>query len=145
VTALCAVFDFPTQAPLWRKARHPTELGAEVPVQVAAADPVADPVARVALKRLTSFVNLSTGLVSSRDRSYAIDVLKALKIGRRRLAPDDAYAWAVQHGWRTDGATELRELVIGVAAGKRYRGGGLLGLPSQMLAMWERDAAEGQK
>ncbi|MHB8589795.1 MAG: hypothetical protein ACYDA0_13240 [Candidatus Dormibacteraceae bacterium] len=139
VTAVCAVLDSLTNAPLWLKARQPTEIGGSGSVL----PPVVnlDPIARVALEQLTRHVNLGTGLTHPSDRGYAIETVRALHAGRKKLTPDDAHAWATQHGWRPDGANELRDLVIGVAAGKRYqhRGGTLPA--SELLAMWEREAA----
>jgi hypothetical protein len=91
-------------------------------------------------------VNLSTGLVNPRDRGHAIDVLRALAKGRRHVTPDEAYAWAILNGWRVDAARELRQLVIGVAEGKRSRDGGMLRSPSELLKIWQSEAdAESRK
>jgi hypothetical protein len=140
VTAVCAVLDLLEDGPLWLKTRRPTEVGGAHEIPPAAV--IGDPVVRVALKQLTNMVNLSTGLVNPRDRGHAIDVLRALATGRRKVAPDDAYAFAIQNGWRVDAAKELRQLVIGVAAGKRYRDGGMLRSPSELLSYWEGEAAK---
>lgn len=140
VTAVCAVLDLLEDGPLWLKTRRPNEVGGAHEIPPAAL--VADPVVRLALIQLTHMVNLSTGLVNPRDRGHAIDVLRALRQGRRQLTPDDAYAFAIQNGWRVDGAKELRQLVIGVAAGKRYRDGGMLRSPSELLSYWEGEAAK---
>lgn len=143
VKAVCAVLDSFTHAPLWLKARQPTEIGGSGSVLPPAV--VMDPVARVALEQLTRHVNLGTGLTHPTDREYAIEIVRALHAGRRKLSPDDAHAWAIQNGWRPDGAGDLRDFVIGVAAGKRYRHrGGTLRPASELLAMWERET-EGKK
>jgi hypothetical protein len=140
VSGICAVLDMMTDAPLWVKTRRPAEVGGahELPAPAV----IADPVVRVALMQLTSMVNLSTGLVNRRDRGYAIDVLRALIQGRRQVNPDDVYAFAIQNGWRADGARDLRDLVSGVAAGKRYRDGGMLRSGSELLRYWEDKAAK---
>jgi hypothetical protein len=140
VKAVCAVLDSLTHAPLWLKARQPKEIGGADTVLPPAVD--LDPIARIALEHLTHSVNLSTGLVHPSDRSHAIDILRALRAGHRTLSPEDAYAWAAQNGWRLDGARDLRELVVGVAAGKRYRQTSRLRPSSELLAMWEREAAK---
>jgi hypothetical protein len=144
VTAVCAVLDLLEDGPLWLKTRRPTEVGGAHEIPPAAM--IGDPVVRVALKQLTQMVNLSTGLVNPRDRGHAIDVVRALAKGRTQVAPDDAYAFAIQNGWRVDGAKELRQLVIGVAAGKRYRDGGMLRSAAELLKIWQTEAdAESQK
>lgn len=140
VTAVCAVLDSLTHAPLWLKARQPVEIGGAQSILPPSVD--IDPIARVALEQLTRFVNLGTGLVHPSDRSYAIEILKALAAGHKRLQPDDAHAWSIHHGWRPDGANDLRELVIGVAAGKRYRHSRMSRSPSELLAMWEHEAGK---
>lgn len=140
VSAVCAVLDLLEDGPLWLRTRRPVEVGGAHEIPPAAV--IEDPVVRVALNFLTHTVNLSTGLVNPRDRGHAIDVLRALAKGRRKVAPDDAYAFAIQNGWRVDGAKELRQLVIGVAAGKRYRDGGLLRSPTELLSYWEDEAAK---
>lgn len=140
VAAVCAVLDLLEDGPLWLRTRRPLEVGGAHEIPPAAV--VADPVVRVALTQLTHMVNLSTGLVNPRDRGHAIDVLRALRQGRRQLMPDDAYAFAIQNGWRVDAARELRQLVTGVAAGKRYRDGGMLRSPTELLSYWEGEAAK---
>jgi hypothetical protein len=143
VAAVCAVLDGLEDGPLWARTRRPVEVGGAHQIPPAAV--IADPVVRVALTFLTHCVNLSTGLVNPRDRGHAIDVLRALAKGRRQVTPDDAYAWAIQNGWRADAARDLRELVVGVAAGKRYRDGGMLVAPSQLLRIWQNEADAQQR
>ncbi len=141
VTALCTVLDSLAHAPLWLKARQPTEIGGSDSVLPPAVD--LDPIARVALEQLTRHVNLGTGLTHPSDRGYAIGIVQALHAGRRRLSPDDAHAWAAQHGWRQDGANELRDIVAWVAAGRRFQHrGGTLRPASELLAIWEREAGK---
>ncbi len=143
VKAICTVLDSLTNAPLWLKARQPTEIGGSGSVLPPAVD--LDPIARIALVHLTHHVNLGTGLTHPSDRGYAIETVQALHAGRRKLSPDDAHAWAIQHGWRPDGANDLRDFVIRVAAGRRFQHrGGTLRAASELLAMWEREAAEGK-
>jgi hypothetical protein len=141
VAAVCTVLDSLTHAPLWLKARQPAEVGRSDSVLPPAVD--LDPIARVALEQLTRHVNLGTGLTHPSDRGYAIEIVQALRAGRRRLSPDDAHAWAAQHGWRRVGANDLRDIVIRVAEGRRFqhRGGTLRPAP-ELLAMWEREAAK---
>jgi hypothetical protein len=139
VRAVCAVLDSLTYAPLWLKAWQPVEIGGGESVLPPAVE--IDPVARIALEHLTHSVNLSTGLVHPNDRSLAIDYLRALHAGRKKLSPDNTHAWAIQNRWRADGAAELRDLVIGVAAGKHYRYSRMARPSSELLAMWEREAA----
>jgi len=141
-TAVCAVLDSLDRAPLWLKAHQPTEIG--VARSVIPPNVVVDRVVEIALKHLTIFVNLSTDLVDPGDRSCAIDTVRALHVGRKHLSPDDAYAWAIQHGWHPRGSGTLRELVIGIAENKRYRQADPPRNPSELLAMWEREAAEGK-
>jgi hypothetical protein len=140
VKAVCAVLDSLTHAPLWLKARQPTEIGGSDTALPPAVD--LDPVARIALEHLTRSVNLSTGLIHPSDRSHALAVVETLHGGGRKLSPDDAHAWATQHGWRSDGADDLRKLVAGVAAGKAFRQDGPYHSSSEMLAMWEGEAAK---
>jgi hypothetical protein len=143
VTAVCTVLDSLTYAPLWLKARQPTEIGGAGSVLPLPVD--LDPIARIALEHLTHHVNLSTALSHPSDRGSAIETVQALHAGRRKLSPDDAHAWAAQHGWRPDGANELRDIVARVAAGRRFQHrGGSLRPASELLAMWEREAAEGK-
>jgi hypothetical protein len=138
VAAVCAVLDSLDRAPLWLKSRQPVEIGGAKSVLPPIV--VVDRIVEIALEHLTNFVNLGTDLVDPSDRSCAIDVVRSLHFGRRQLSPDDAYAWAIQHGWHPRGAGNLRELVIGVAEDKRYRQADPPRSPTGMLAMWAKQA-----
>lgn len=74
-----------------------------------------------ALVELTNMINLSTGLTHSSDRDSAIQLLQILHQNRIELNPDNMKIWALQNGWNSDGANQLRDFAQGVIEGKKYR------------------------
>lgn len=80
-----------------------------------------DPKLERALVALTNMINLSTGLTHSSDRESAIQLLRILHQNRIRLKPDNMRIWALQNGWNSNGANQLRDYAQGVLEGTRYR------------------------
>lgn len=84
-----------------------------------------DPRLERALVALTSMINLSTGLSHSSDRERTIQLLRILHQNRIQLNPADMRIWALQNGWNSNGANELRDYAQGVLEGRRYRTSGV--------------------
>ena len=76
-----------------------------------------------AMVALTNMINLSTGLTHSSDKESAIQLLQILYHKRIPFNPDDMKIWALQNGWTSNGANQLRDYGKGVLEGKRYRTG----------------------
>jgi len=64
----------------------------------------------VALKSLTTCVNLSTGLAHSSDKENAKRTFTKLRSGGIKWNPEEIEKWAVRNGWRADDAQELATL-----------------------------------
>jgi hypothetical protein len=99
---------------------------------------IEDPVVEVALRSLTTSVNLGTGLHHPSDRTMAIETFRTLRRGGHTWDPDAIQGWARANGWDLDGARQLYEYAAGVQQGKRYRT--LHGLRPEVLEMWRSDA-----
>ena len=80
-----------------------------------------DPIVSVALKALTSQVNLSSGLTHTLDRHSAIDLFKILKKENIYFDPNEVKIWAKQNGWTVDGANDLYKIAKDISEGKRLR------------------------
>ncbi len=80
-----------------------------------------DPRLERALVALTSMINLSTALTHPSDRESAIQLLRILHQNRIQLNPDNMKIWALQNGWNSNGANQLREFAQGVLEGRQYR------------------------
>jgi len=84
-----------------------------------------DPRLERALVALTSRINLSTGLTHSSDRESAIQLLRILQRNGIQLNPNNMKIWALQNGWNSNGANQLRDFAQGVLDGKQYRTSGV--------------------
>jgi hypothetical protein len=122
----------------WRRARRPADLLGTAPADTGPL--IGDAVVVVALRHLTAMVNLSSGLGHPSDKTAAVDTFRALQRGGHTWDPDSVHAWALANGWRNSGATDLRRIAEGVAAGRRFRTGSPM-LRADILAVW-RDEAE---
>ncbi|MBL4799517.1 MAG: hypothetical protein JKY50_19110 [Oleispira sp.] len=71
---------------------------------------IADPIVENALLTITMLINLSTGLGNPRDKSSANEILRILKTKGHALSPEIVRSWAIQNGWRSDGADDLAKL-----------------------------------
>jgi hypothetical protein len=103
---------------------------------------IEDPVVAAAMRSLTSRVNLSTGLLHPMDKAAAVEAFRILNRGRHTWEPAEIEAWAMAHGWSLEGATHLKNVAAGVAAGRRFqvhRGGSW---NAQILKMWRAEAAK---
>lgn len=69
-----------------------------------------DPVVVRALENLSKMINLSTGLLNSRDKAYADEVLRILRTKGHGDPSDQIRSWAIRNGWRPDGAAALEAL-----------------------------------
>ncbi len=84
-----------------------------------------DPRLERALTALTEMINLSTGLTHSSDRESAIQILRILHRNRIQLNPASIKIWALQNGWNSGGANQLRDYAQGVLDGRRYQTSGV--------------------
>lgn len=77
---------------------------------------------RIALVRLTSIINLSTGIMNSSDYDQAVRTFETLI--RKGEAPDAELVrqYLVKNGWQPKHAKEVRELVQKLLDGRRPRG-----------------------
>jgi len=98
--------------------------------------PVLNPVVRVAMTHLTSWVYPSLrerirrfghgngkwerSLKNPSNRAATIHMCKHLKHHGYDLPPDQLRDWAMAHGWKAEDAEELHDYAQGVLAGKRY-------------------------
>jgi len=71
---------------------------------------ITDPVVENALLTITRTINLSTGLSNPRDKEAANDILRILRTKKHSLEPDIVRSWAIQNGWRSNGANDLAAL-----------------------------------
>ena len=69
-----------------------------------------DPAIEEELKKLTSLINLSTGLGHPLDKPHAKDTLAKLRSSRIRFNPNDIKNWAIQNGWKPEHADNLAKL-----------------------------------
>ena len=73
------------------------------------------------LEILTKSINLGTGLSHSLDKRKAVEISRKLKAEGYNLDPDAIKSWALRHKWLPHGANQLKDIVIGVNKGKRFR------------------------
>ena len=83
-----------------------------------------DPRLEKALAALTSRINLPIDLTHSSDRESAIQLLKILHRNRIQLNPNNIKIWALQNGWNSSSANQLRDFAQGVLERKRFRPSG---------------------
>jgi hypothetical protein len=69
-----------------------------------------DPVVEQALISLTSLVNTGNGVMVSRDKEWAKDVLSILRAKGHSEDAGHIKSWAIKNGWQPKAATELAAL-----------------------------------
>ena len=105
---LIVVPDLPGGAKAWAERWSPATHGQAQ--RAAPAVLISDPVVVQALTSLSKMVNLSTGLLNPRDKDYADEVLRILRAKGHSDPSGQIKSWAIQNGWRPDGATALEAL-----------------------------------
>jgi hypothetical protein len=144
VTAVCAVpWSRADEVAMWASARGAVDLSRPNARQPEPPT-IHDPVVEVAMRGLTTSVNLSSVLLDPRDRAYAIGTFRVLQAGGHGWDPDEIKTWALANGWEMEGAERLREYAIGVQQGRRYRTDRWSALRAEALDMW-RNEAEGNR
>ena len=78
-----------------------------------------------ALTALTTVINMSTGLTHSSDRESAIQLLQILHKNGIQLNPEIMKTWALQNGWTSDGANQLKDIAQRILEGRRFRTSGI--------------------
>lgn len=96
---------FKEDTDIWEKTWNPVVLG-EKPSEPE--DLIDNPVVEEAMKKLTTRVNLSTGLSHPRDKGAAVEILRILRNNGENFNPDALKAWALRNGWIPKGAEDLR-------------------------------------
>ena len=92
---------------------------------------IENPVVVQALKNLTSYVNLSTGIAHPQDRSATIWAFKILKQNHENFLADEIKSWLISQGhWRATAAEDATVIARGVLNGKSFRSG---------TRMWRKD------
>jgi hypothetical protein len=104
---------------------------------------ISDPVVRVALRQIHSFVNANNMLAQDEDKDYTRAALKLLHRGGHRLVPDELVAWALANDWESVAAKRVREFAERVLQGRSfvYRSGLHRGFTEQTPAAWRNAAA----
>lgn len=74
-----------------------------------------DPVFEKGLEAITRGVNLAHGLMNSRDKGYADEVLRILRAKGHTADPEMVKSWSIKHGWQPSAATELAALARKIA------------------------------
>lgn len=102
---------------------HPRQRGA-----------VQNPVVVEALKTLTDFINVSTGISNPSDRQAAVDLFRRLKEAGEDFNPSEVRAWLVRDGrWGSRDADDVKSIAERVLSGRRFRGG---------VGLWRDDIVE---
>lgn len=100
-------------------------------------------VAEVALGRLTSLVNLSTGILHPSDHDQAIRTLETLLHKGELADPELVRQYLVRRGWQPAHAQEVGDLAAKLLDGRRPRGS--TGSADERLwALWQ-ERAEGNE
>ncbi|WP_152421930.1 hypothetical protein [Halorubrum saccharovorum] len=105
---------------------------------------ISNPVAEAAVDSLDFLVNTSTGITHSTDRARCIRIFEKLQAEGIEVDPTAVRGWLIREkGWSPDHADDVKEIIEGVAAGKKYRyeGGGLA---DNIVEQWRKEAGEQQ-
>ena len=97
------------------------------------------PVVTVAMRHLAVFVNHANALTTSYDRDAAIVTLQRLHAAGYPLDPDRLYAWALSNGFHAREVDRLKEFVIKVRTGHRFRLQNRI-FRDDIVAIWEAEA-----
>jgi hypothetical protein len=135
--AICAIPWRPENIVDWKANYGAVDLRSG---QTVVAAEVSNPMVVAALKSLTAFVNLSTGLSHPSDRASAVSLFQILHDAAEAFEPSEVRAWAVNNGWSGEGARELEGIADGVIAGRRFRVE-RAGWSRDILDQWREDAA----
>lgn len=79
------------------------------------------PVAEVALGRLTTLVNLSTGILHPSDHRHAVRTFETLIHKGERLDAELVRQYLVKHGWEPRHANEAKDIFEKLVDGRRPR------------------------
>ena len=107
VAGIVTVPDLPGEADEWA-----TRWGAVIHGQErrAPSKTIQDPVVARALKGLSEWINLSTGLSHPRDKEHANEILRILRAKGHADPTPHIKSWAIVNGWKPDHAAKLEEL-----------------------------------
>lgn len=105
--AICAIPWSEIDA--WKAAWNPVDI---ITGRTIAPDPqiVSNPVVVEALKSLTAYVNIRTGLNHPNDKAAAVQMFKALQRAGEPFDPSQLRAWATRNGWSSRHAMDLQAL-----------------------------------
>lgn len=101
---------------------------------------IRDPVVGEAMRDLTSFANLGTGLAHPSDRAHAIETFRLLESGNHGWDPAEIERWALANGWDIESARELRAVARGVLERQRFRVDAIYRLNTSALDHWRKKA-----
>lgn len=104
----------------WKRTWNPHVLGESSVVSEELMD---NPVVEEALKMLTNFVNLSTGLSHPRDKEATVQLFRELYGNNESYDADSIRAWALRNGWTPNGADQLRDIAQAILDRRPIRGG----------------------
>ena len=104
----------------WAGTWSPKVIGNDIPQKQITID---NPVVEEAMKLLTGAVNLSTGLSHPSDKADAVELFRILFKNREEFDPTSIKAWALQHGWSTSGANQIRDIAEAINNRRPIRGG----------------------
>ena len=77
---------------------------------------ISDPVVEKALASLSSWINLSHGIMNPRDKGHADEMLRILRAKGHTFEPDKMKSWAIRNGWKPGAADELATLATRIGA-----------------------------
>lgn len=104
----------------WLTARRAMDL--TKPSVVPALPTISDAVVLEAMKSITPAINFTNNLTTSRDRTVVIRYLQYLVHHRHELIVEEIIPWAMANGWTRISAEKLRDILVGVNAGRSFRG-----------------------
>lgn len=106
LAGVVVVPDLHDSADEWASRWSPVVHGQE---QVASQPLIDDPVVEVAMNRLTSQINLSTGLGNQHDKDMANEMLRILKCKKHVIDGGKLRSWAIKNGWRSSDVRDLSQ------------------------------------
>ena len=107
VKGVVAVPWVPGEVDQWRERWTPIVHGQEKQAPAAILD---DAVVEIALRSVSGMINLSHGLLQSRDKEWVDDTLRILRAKGHSLDPAKIRNWAIRNGWKPGAADDLSKL-----------------------------------
>lgn len=138
--AICAIPWSRADLEAWKAAWAPIDLRTGRPVGEPLS--ISNGVVEAALKDLTNYVNLSTGLVHPDDKRAAVWTFRLLRQAGERYDQSRIRASAVRQGWSMKYARELAELSEKILDGRRVQARGHSPWRADIVSIWRTSASK---